>query len=165
MAPSGRLLQPAAGRAVPVTAASTAPLRSHSVVWSWSSTATSTSTGASAAKAASVGANQVARLSAFTAIGSATRVRPFGSQRRQRALQFLLEQSHAVHVLAQAPACFGGPAGLITHHQRAAHALFQQPNALRHRGRRDVQRERRALEAALAYDGGQGGECRVVQHG
>ena len=52
MAPRARLLQPVAGRAVPVTAASTFPERSHSEVWSWSSTATSINTGAAAAKAA-----------------------------------------------------------------------------------------------------------------
>lgn len=62
-----------------VTAASTAPLRSHSVVWSWSSTATWTSTVASAANAARVGANQVAKVSAFTAMGSATRAMPSGA--------------------------------------------------------------------------------------
>ncbi len=52
MAPKGRTLQPAAAWAVPATAAGTAPLRSHSPVWSWSSTDSSASTGASAAKAA-----------------------------------------------------------------------------------------------------------------
>ncbi len=135
--PAAGCCSPPAGRAVPVTAASTAPLRSHSAVWSWSSTASSTSTGASAAKAATAGANQVARLSALTAIGSATRVTPFRRQRRQRALQFLLEQPHAVDVLAQAPAGVGGAAGLAAHDQRAAHPLFQRTDALRHRRGRD----------------------------
>lgn len=79
MLPSGRLLQPAAGRAPAVTAASTAPLRSQSEVWSSSSTATCISTGAWAANAAMTGANQVARLSAFTATGSATRATPSGA--------------------------------------------------------------------------------------
>ena len=41
---------------VALTAASTAPLRSHSAVWSWSSTATCSSTGCSAPKAAMAGA-------------------------------------------------------------------------------------------------------------
>jgi hypothetical protein len=72
---------------------------------------------------------------------------------------------HTVHVLAQAPAGFGGAAGLFAHHQRAAHTLFQQPDALRHRRRRDVQRARRALEAAFAHDGRQCSKGGIVQHG
>jgi hypothetical protein len=79
-------------------------------------------------------------------------------------MQLLLEQPHAVHVLAQAPARFGGPAGLITHDQCAAHALLQQPNALGHRRGRHMKCEGCALEAALSNDGCQGGQRRVVQH-
>jgi hypothetical protein len=46
--------------------------------------------------------------------------RTFRCEGRQRIVQFMFEQAYAVHVLAQAPARFGGAAGLIAHHQRAA---------------------------------------------
>ena len=87
-----------------------------------------------------------------------------GGDGRQRVGQFLLQQAHAVHVLAHAAPGVGGPAGLAAHHQRAAHALFQQADALRDRRGRDVQRARRAVKAALAHHGGQGMEGGVVQH-
>jgi len=80
-------------------------------------------------------------------------------------LQFLLEQPHAVHVLAQAAAGLRGTAGLAPHHQRAAQSFFQRPYALRYRRRRDEQRGGGAFEAALAHDGSQGRECGVVEHG
>jgi hypothetical protein len=83
----------------------------------------------------------------------------------QRASQILLQQAHAIHVLAQAPPRFSGAARLFAHHQGAAHTLFQQPDALRHRRRRDVQRERRAFKTAFANDGRQCSKGRIVQHG
>ena len=77
MAPNRRLRQPAGARGVPVTAASTAPVRNHCAVWSWSSPL---STGACAAKVASAGANHVAKLSALSAPGNVTRCAPSGAQ-------------------------------------------------------------------------------------
>lgn len=48
----------------------------------------------------------------------------FRRQRWQCALQFLFEQSHAIDVLAKAPAGVGGAAGLAAHDQGAAHPLL-----------------------------------------
>jgi hypothetical protein len=46
-------------------------------------------------------------------------------------LKRLLQQLHPVDVLAQAPAHVGSQTRLALHQQGAAHALFQQPDALR----------------------------------
>ena len=54
---------------------------------------------------------------------------------------------------------------VAAHDQGAAHPLFQRTNSLRHRRGRDEQRLRRALEATLPDDGGQGGERRIIEHG
>jgi hypothetical protein len=56
-------------------------------------------------------ANQVARLSAFTATGRVTRRTPSGARRGQRSLQLLFQQAHLVGVLAQAAAGLGGTQG------------------------------------------------------
>jgi len=88
----------------------------------------------------------------------------FRGQRGQGALQLLLQQAHAIHVLAQAPARVGGAAGLAAHHQGATHALFQQPDALGDGRGCDVQRARCALKVPLTDDGSQGGERGIVQH-
>jgi hypothetical protein len=158
-------LQPAAGRAVPVTAASTAPLRSHSPVWSWSSTASSSSTGASAAKAASAGANQVARLSAFTATGSATRGHAVGRAAPAACLCRSCSSSRTRSTCwhRRRPASVARQGWPRTTSAQPS-AFLQLPHPLRHRRRRDVQRARGALEAAFAHHGGQGGEGGIVQH-
>ena len=79
-------------------------------------------------------------------------------------MQLLLQQLHMVHVLTQPSACLGGLAGLATQHQGAAHAFFQQADALRDGRGRDVQGLGGALEAAFAHHGGQCREGGIVQH-
>jgi hypothetical protein len=133
-------------------------------VWSWSSTATSISTGLAAAKAASAGASQVARLSALTATGSATRAGPGRSSPGSAPCQVLLEQAYAVDVLAQAAPGLGRAAGLVAHDERAADALLELAHALRDGRGRHVQGARRPFEAAFAHDGGKGGQGGIVEH-
>ena len=53
-------------------------------------------------------------------------------ERRQRVAQFMLQQVHAVHVLAQTPAGLRRPTRLLAHHQGAAHPRFQEPHARGH---------------------------------
>jgi hypothetical protein len=110
------------------------------------------------------GANQVARLSALTAMGSVTRATPSGARPGNAALQLLLQQTHTVHVLAQASAGLGGLARLPAHHQSTAHPLFQQPNALRYGGRRDMQRACRTLKTAFTNHCRQSCQRKIVKH-
>jgi len=77
----------------------------------------------------------------------------------------VLQHAHALDMPAQLLAGLGRHAGLAAHQQRAAGALLQLPYALRHRGRRDVQRARGAFEAAFAHHGGEGVQGGVVEHG
>ena len=51
---------------------------------------------------------------------------------RQGVLQFMLQQAHAVDVLAQTPAGLRGPTRLLAHHQGAARPRFQEPHARGH---------------------------------
>ncbi len=81
----------------------------------------------------------------------------------QSTLQFLLKQAHTVHVLAQVPASVGRAAGLATHDKGAPQPLFQGTDALRHRRGRDEERLSRAFEAAFPDDGGQRGQCCIVE--
>ena len=53
-------------------------------------------------------------------------------ERRQRVAQFMLQQVHAVDVLAQTPAGLRRPTRLLAHHQGAAHPRLQEPHALGH---------------------------------
>lgn len=110
------------------------------------------------------GANQVARLSALTAMGKVARVVPAVAKGGELVVQVLLHQLHMVGMVAQAAAGLGGRAGLPTYHQRTAHALFQQPDALGSRRWCHVQGAGRAFKAAFSHHSGQGEEGRVVQH-
>ena len=70
-----------------------------------------------------------------------------------------------VHMLAQAPPSLGGSAGLPAHHQRTAHTLFQQPNALRNGRRCHMKCACSPLKAALFDNGSQRRKRCIVQHG
>jgi hypothetical protein len=86
-------------------------------------------------------------------------------QRGQRLMQFLFEQAHAVHVLAQAPTGVRGTAGLLAHHQGAAYTLLQQAYPLRNGRGCHVHRARRAIKTALTHHSGKGRQGSVIKHG
>ena len=62
------------------------------------------------------------------------------------------------------PAGLGGLAGLSAHHQGTTHPLFQQPNALRHGRRRDVQCASRTLKTAFTNHSDQFSQREIVEH-
>jgi len=67
-------------------------------------------------------------------------------------------------VLAKPSAGFSRAARLITHHQRAANAFFQQPDPLRNGRRRDIECAGCPIEAAFSDDSSQSGQGGIVEH-
>ena len=87
-----------------------------------------------------------------------------GGDGRQGDLQVLLQQPHMVHMLAQPPSGLGGQARLPAQHQSAAHALFEQADALGNGRRCHMQGLGGALETAFPDHSSQSGEGGIVEH-